>query len=75
MYFISSLLYFLVFDFPPTNQGYIIFNGNPAVLGSVGPVGCTDGELQETTIIPTSFKTIKYKIGLVGRERFELPKT
>ena len=73
MYLISSLLYFLVFDLPPTNHGYIIFNGNPAVLVSVGPVYLTGGELQEIKIIPTSFKTKRY-ITVVGKERFELPK-
>ena len=67
---ISSLTYFFVLDFPPINHGYIIFNGNPAVLVSVGPMGCTDGELQETTIILISFKTKRYKI-LVGKAGLE----
>ena len=70
----SSLLYFFVLDLPPTNHGYITSDGYPAVLVSVGPVYLTGGELQDIKIIPTSFKTKRYTI-LVGRERFELPKT
>ena len=71
MYLISSLTYFLVFDLPPTNQGYIIFNGYPAVLVSVAGCHSTLGVEQDINVIPTSFKTIKYKIGLVGRAGFE----
>ena len=69
----SSLLYFFVLDLPPSNQGYIISNGYPAVLVSVGPVYLTGGELQDIKIIPTSFKTKRYTI-LVGKSGFEPPK-
>ena len=58
----SSLTYFLVFDLPPTSQGYIIFKGYPAVLVSVGPVYTAGVELQDTKIILTSIITKKYKV-------------
>lgn len=73
----SSLTYFLVLDSPPTNHGYITFDGYPAVLVSLLGSNTTNSVEQDTSknrkIIPFGFKTKKNKI-LVRKEGFEPPK-
>ena len=69
----SSLLYFLVFDLPPTSQGYIIFRGYPAVLVSL--IGVRVVEYKDVGLEYDVPQDINMKqIIMVGKERFELPK-